>query len=150
VTDPWLIKQRIIATADQKVNLLGKVFGAGLLNVERAVTAPQFAILTKGATTKRVDLQLDPQTNAISISWAGGSRTLPLANIRRLTKNQAGGTYRIIYLDDVTNRLIVQTEIDRGTWAVKYQVVDANTGAVAPAIVADQIENYDDYVGPVS
>jgi hypothetical protein len=150
VTDPWLIKQRIIATADQKVNLLGKVFGAGLLNVERAVTAPQFAILTKGTTTKRVDLQLGPQTNAISISWAGGSRTLPLANVRRLTKNQAGGTYRIIYLDDVTNRLIVQTEVDRGNWAVRYQVVDAGTGAVAPAIVSDQIENYDDYVGPVS
>jgi hypothetical protein len=150
VTDPWLIKQRIIATADQKVNLLGKVFGAGLLNVERAVTAPQFAILTKGTATKRVDLQLGPQSNAISISWAGGSRTLPLANVRRLTKNQTGGTYRIVYLDDVTNRLIVQTEIDSGSWPFKYQVVDAGTGAVAPAIVADQIENYDDYVGPVS
>jgi hypothetical protein len=150
VTDPWLIKQRIIATADQKVNLLGKVFGAGLLNVERAVTAPQFAILTKGTATKRVDLQLGPQSNAISISWAGGSRTLPLANVRRLTKNQAGGTYRIVYLDDVTNRLIVQQEIDSGNWSFKYQVVDAGTGAVAPAMVSDQIENYDDYVGPVS
>jgi hypothetical protein len=150
VKEPWLIKQRIIATSDQKVSLLGKVFAAGLLNVERAVTAPQNGVLTKGAATKRVDLQLDAQSNSISVSWPGGSRTLPLANVRRLTKNQTGQSYRIIYLDDVTNRLIVQQEIDPGSWLIKYRTVDANTGAVAPSVTQDQLENYDDYVGPVT
>ncbi len=150
VTDPWLIKQRIIATADQKDNLIGKVFGAGLLNVQRAVTAPQHAVLTKGPATRRVELQLDPQSNVITINWAGGSRTLPLANVRRLTKNITGQSYRIVYLDDVTNRLIVQPEIDRGSWPFKHQVVDAATGAPTGGFVADQLENYDDYVGPVS
>jgi hypothetical protein len=150
VKEPWLIKQRIIATSDQKVSLLGKVFAAGLLNVERAVTAPQNGVLTKGAVTRRVDLQLDAQSNSISVSWPGGSRTLPLANVRRLTKNQTGQSYRIIYLDDVTNRLIVQQEIDPGSWLIKYRTVDANTGAVAPSVTPDQLENYDDYVGPVT
>ena len=150
VTDPWLIKQRIIATADQKDNLLGKVFGAGLLNVARAVTAPQHAVLTRGAATKRVELQLDPQSNVISINWAGGSRTLPLANVRRLTKNLTGQSYRIVYLDDVTNRLIVQQEIDRGSWPFKHQNVDDATGSPTGGFVSDQLENYDDYVGPVS
>jgi subtilisin family serine protease len=148
VTDPWLIKQRIIATADPKISLLGKVFGAGLLNVERAVTALQNAVLTKGGVAKRVELDLSAPTNAISINWSTGSRTLPLANVRRLTKNLNGQSYRIIYLDDVTDKLIVQ-EIDPGSWAVRYQIVGA-TGAVAGAIVPDQLENYDDYVGPVT
>jgi len=155
VTDPWLIKQRIIATADQKDNLLTKVFGAGLLNVERAVTTPEHAVLVKGATSKRVDLQLLPanpadptqQSDVISIKWSGGSRTLPLANVRRLTKSSTGQTYRIVFLDDVTDTLVVQ-EIALASWPFKYQNVNP-AGAPIAGIVSDQLENYDDYVGPI-
>jgi subtilisin family serine protease len=154
VTDPWLIKQRIIATADQKDNLLTKVFGAGLLNVERAVTTPELAVLVKGATTKRAILQLLPfnpavpgqQSDVISIKWSGGSRTLPLANVRRLTKGGTGD-YRIIFLDDVTDTLVVQ-EVAVASWPFKYQNVDA-AGAPTGPIVSDQLEQYDDYVGPI-
>jgi subtilisin family serine protease len=148
VKEPALIKQRIIATSDPKIGLLGKVFAAGLLNVQRAVTAPQNAVLSRGDITKRVDLLLEAQTNAISIKWSGGSRTLPLANVRRLTKNLNGQSYRIIYLDDVTGKLIVQ-EIDPGSWPVKYQALDT-AGQATGNPVSDQLENYDDYVGPIT
>lgn len=144
VTDPWLIKQRIIATADQRDNLIAKVFGAGLLNVERAVTAPLHAVLGSATPPKLATLQSDE----ISIKWSGGSRTLPLANVRRLTKNTTGQSYRIIYLDDVTDTLVVQDEVDPGPWPFKYQNVDA-AGNPTGGIVDDQIENYNDYVGPI-
>ena len=144
VKDPWSIKQRIIATADQRDSLLNKVFGAGLLDVERAVRAPGHAVL--GTTTPPTLVDLEP--GDITIKWPGGSRTLPLVNVRRLTRNPTGQSYRIVYLDDVTDSLIIQDEVDPGPWPFTYRRVDAG-GNPAGNVVPDQLTNYRDYVGPI-
>lgn len=147
VQDPWLIKQRIIATADQRDNLLHKVYGAGLLNVERAVTEPKHAVL---GTSPRKIVELEP--GDITITWqtrSGGSRTLPLAYVRRLTRTLGGQSYRIVYYDDVTETLIVQDDVDPAVWPFKYRDVDPATGQPVGNPIDDKLGNYKDYVGPI-
>jgi subtilisin family serine protease len=149
VQDPWLIKQRIIATADERDNLLHKVYGAGLLNVRRAVTWPKYAVLGTGATAKVVDLE----PGDITIRWqagAGGSRTFPLSHVRRLSRNQGGQSYRIIYLDDITDVLVVQDEVNFGPWPFSYHLVDTTTGQPVGNVIPDGLDQYTDYVGPIT
>ena len=149
IRDPWLIKQRVIATADQRDSLLHKVYGAGLLNVERAVTWPQFAVLGTATPAKVADLE--PST--VTITWQtgkGGSRTLPLSHVRRLTRNTSG-TYRIIYFDDVTEVLVVQDDVTLTFSGIEYHLVDLNTGQpTGNLITGDDLGNYKDYVGPIT
>ncbi len=149
VQDPWLIKQRIIATADQRDNLLHKVYGAGLLNVERAVTEPKHAML--GTSNPRTVVELEP--GDITFKWqtgSGGSRTLPLSYVRRLTRSQGGQSYRIVYFDDVTEMLVVQDDVDPGSWPVNYRLVDLATGQPTGNVIPDDLRNYKDYVGPIA
>ena len=158
VTDPWLIKQRIIATADNRDNLIGKVYGAGLLNVERAIKEPKHGVLSyteKDPNTLRdkvVERIVDMEPGNITISWetkSGGSRTLPLSAVRRLTRSPGGGSYRIIYLDDVTDSLVVQDEIATGNWPVEYRLVDPRTGAPSGNKIKAYLENFKDYIGAI-
>jgi hypothetical protein len=148
VTLPWLIKQRIIATADPNDNLIGKVFGTGLLNVERALHEPSHAVLSTTSTTRVVDLE----PGDLTITWQvanGGSRTLPLAHVRRLTRSLTGNSYRIVYYDEVMERLIVQNDIEPASWPIKYTLIDPQTGKPTGTIVDDDLSNFRDYVGPI-
>ena len=143
-----MIKQRIIATGDFHPNLIGKVFGAGLLNMKRALAAPKHAVLSGTSTSKVVELL----PGDITITWqsgAGGSRTLPLSHVRRLTRNGSGDRYRIVYYDQVTDSLIVQNDVEPDTWPMKYRLIDPATGVGTGSAIDDQLNNYKDYVGPI-
>jgi subtilisin family serine protease len=144
VTDPWLIKQRIIATADLKDNLRQKVQGAGLLNMGRAVTEPLRSVLVKND----VETIAEVESGNITIKWPRGSRTIPLVAVRRLTRSRTGQSYRIVFLDDATDALVVREELDPGPWSFKYRKIDA-AGNAGPLVTDDALENYKDYVGPV-
>ena len=147
VQNPWLIKQRIIATAEYQTNLIGKVFNAGLLNVKRALAHPRHGVLTSKTDTETV-AQMEP--GEITITWtkgSGGSRTIALKDVRRLTSKGSSGRFRIIYFDEVTDSLIAQDDIEPGEWPVRYQPVDAKGGLEPP--VDDHLQNYKDYVGPI-
>ena len=144
VLSPWSIKQRIIATADVKNNLRQKVVGAGLLNVERAVTSPWKSVLTprSGAATK---VELDLAADEIEIRWdarggkSGGTRKLRLQDVLRLTQMPGGNAnYRIVYYDDVTETLVIQENVQPGPWPFR-----SDQG------VRGVLEDYVDYVGPV-
>jgi hypothetical protein len=143
--EPWLIKQRIIATADAKHNLRGKVFGEGLLNVERAVTLPTKAALVDNAGNARY-ADLLPGTR-IEIEWTRGRRVLPLEQVRRLSR-MVDGRYRIVYLDDVTDTLVIQEGIEPGSWPFSYREVNEQ-GVPMGAPRQGAIETLRDYVGPV-
>jgi hypothetical protein len=146
VKDPWLIKQRIIATADLRDNLRTKVFGAGLLNVGRAVTAPKHAVLVTTANQEKV-VAMEPTD--ITIKWSTGARTLRVDDVRRLTKSQTGNSYRIVYLDEVTKLLVIQEDVEPGPWPFQYRNVD-DAGNATGNTIADGLHNYKDYVGPLS
>lgn len=144
ILDPWLIKQRIIATAKVETNLLGRVRGAGLLDVGRAVSFPTKAALTDNANATTY-VELVPG-DRIEIEWARGARALPVEQVRRLTRMV--GEFRIVYLDDVTNTLVIQEGIQPGTWRFKYRALDAN-GVATPGVRTGNLENFKDYVGPL-
>jgi hypothetical protein len=140
IADPWLIKQRIIATVDRKGALVEKVFSGGLLNVARAVTAPTKAVLRSSGT-----LVVDVEPQPIEVRWDTGSRTLPLANVRRLTRMDTGD-YRIVYLDEVTDSLVIQEGVQPGPWPFHYWQEDADGTRIR---ASGQIESFRDYVGPI-
>jgi outer membrane protein assembly factor BamB len=145
MVDPWAIKQRIIATAKVENNLRGKVMGAGLLDVGRAVLFPTKAALVDNTShTTYVDLVPGQR---MEIEWDGGTRTLPVDQVRRLTR-MSGGEFRIVYLDDVTDTLVIQEGIHAGSWPFRYRALDSN-GVVTGGPRNGNLDGFKDYVGPI-
>ena len=142
VMDPWLIKQRIIATADPKNGLHDRLVGAGLLNVRRALAWPRNAVIVPNSGPERV---VDIEDGEIQLRWFQGAyaRVLPLRSIRRLTRSGTG-FWRVVFFDDLTDELVVKDEVDPGPWPIRYKTTD-----VASPPINDNIENFADYVGPI-
>lgn len=145
ILDPWAIKQRIIATAKVENNLRGKVQGAGLLDVGRAVLFPTKAALVDNSDDTTY-VELVPGSR-IEIGWDRGKRTLPVDQVRRLTR-MVGGEFRIVYLDDVTDTLVIQEGIAPGSWPFRFRALDAN-GVATGAVRSGNLETLKDYVGPL-
>lgn len=121
-----------------------KVQGAGLLDVGRAVMFPtKAALVDNSGKTTYVELL---QGDTIEIEWNRGKRTLPVDQVRRLTRIE--GEFRIVYLDDVTNTLVIQEEIAPGSWPFRFRALDSNGVATGPQR-SGSLENLKDYVGPL-
>jgi hypothetical protein len=141
VRDPWLIKQRIIATADEKNNLHDRLVGAGLLNVRRALAWPKNAVIVPDSAPEKI---VDIEDDVIELRWLTSySRRLPFRNVRRLTRN-GSGFWRAIFLDDVTGEIVIKDELEAGPWLIHYR-----TAGAGGSPVEDHLENYADYVGPI-
>jgi hypothetical protein len=151
VTDPWLIKQRIVATSDRNTNFKGKLTG-GLLNVKRAVSYPTRAVTTAADGTES-EIYILPGAQNISFSAAAApTLTVPLRNIRRVISN-GDGSFEIFYADPSNNKLLRIVESARfpSDKASQFQYKElgqalAPTGSVKKGNVADFV----DYVGPIS
>jgi hypothetical protein len=104
VTDPWVIKQRLLATADPQPGLAGKVF-AGRINVKRALADTGFGVLVRqtknaqGAVVSETRERITVDSGDIVVSPAvGNNRTIPATSLRRVHVYGAG--YRIVYVED--------------------------------------------------
>lgn len=146
VTDPWVIKQRIVATADPVPNLAGKVLG-GLLNVRRAVWAPTVAVLTTDTGDEMLAEIQPPST--ISVRWATGAVSVHLKDVRRMTKTL--GRYRIVYFDTASNQLLIKDDVTwppKKPWKFRYIELDNNNTRVGTTTERDLAE-FADFVGPI-
>ena len=145
VTNPTLIKQRIIATATEKAAYKDQVKG-GLLNVDRAVSHVAEGVLVDGTGNEKV-VQL-VKGGKITFTSSKGSFTVDLQNVLRLT--QKDDSYRIIFqLKEDPSQLEVWDHVsfvEGMRWKIKYRISSAPP--LGP-IVADDLANYADYFGPI-
>lgn len=148
VTDPRLIKQRIIATTTVKGAYKDKVKG-GLLNVDRAVSHVAEGVLVDANGKEKV-VQL-VRGGKIYITSGKGNFSIDLKNVLRLTQ-QRDGTYRIIFQDQYDpSKLEVWDGVSFSTtlrWKIKYRIA-ATPGAPLGPQVSDDLADYADYFGPI-
>jgi subtilisin family serine protease len=159
VTDPWLIKQRIIATADVLPGLAGKVLG-GRLNVARAVSLPNVGILVAGGN-RRLVRPLPGATITVRDGWGGPNRAINVERIRRLERRS--GAYRVVFLDDNDDlKIMADAQFpNAGSSRFRYALVEelevtsadgqSHTYLVQRGGIGQEgkFVNFDDYVGPV-
>jgi hypothetical protein len=147
ITEPRLIKQRLISTSEPVANFGGKIQG-GLLNVKRAVSHPHRASLISDDDKEQI-VQMLPGN--IAITWADGNMTLPLNKILRLTRNP-GGDFRIVFIDSVGTRdlrILDNVSFDEKLpWKIRYDVLN-DDNSVKSSNVEGSLTNYKDYIGPV-
>lgn len=147
VTDPVLIKQRLVATSKVVADYQGKIAG-GLLDVKRATSNLGKAVMVDFYGNVKA-VRLLPAAETVYITWPKGEAEIPVHNILRLTRND-DQTYRIVYQDpsDKT-QMIIQDGVDfdaRKPWKLKYFVHIEN----ADKLVSDDLlSNYKDYFGPI-
>jgi subtilisin family serine protease len=104
VTDPWVIKQRLLATADPQPGLAGKVF-AGRINVKRALADTGFGVLVKqtkdaqGRVISETRERITVDSGDVVVTPASGSNnTIPATALRRV--HVYGEGYRLVYVED--------------------------------------------------
>jgi hypothetical protein len=147
VTDPVLIKQRLVATSKVVADYQGKIAG-GLLDVKRATSNLGKAVMVDFYGNVKV-VRLVPSGESIYITWPKGEAQIPVHNILRLTRND-DQTYRITYQDpsDKT-QMIIQDGVDfdaKKPWQVKYIL---HVGDADKIVSDDLLSNYKDYFGPI-
>ena len=104
VTDPWVIKQRLIATADPQLGLRGKVFG-GRINFKRALADTGFGVLVRqtkdaqGNVVSETRERITVDSGQIVVTPPiGNDKTIPATAVRRV--HVYGDGYRIVYVED--------------------------------------------------
>ena len=104
VTDPWVIKQRLIATADPQPGLRGKVFG-GRINFKRALADTGFGVLVRqtkdaqGNVVSETRERITVDSGQIVVTPpVGNDKTIPATAVRRV--HVYGDGYRIVYVED--------------------------------------------------
>jgi subtilisin family serine protease len=104
VIDPWVIKQRLIATADPQPGLAGKVF-AGRINFKRALTDTGFGVLVRqtknaqGTVVSETRERITVDSGDIVVTpVVGNNKTIPATALRRV--HVYGNGYRIVYVED--------------------------------------------------
>ena len=148
VTEPWLIKQRIIATSDAKTNFSGKVMG-GLLNVRRAVSYPNRAVITTSDGNSRA-VYIDPSATVTIVS-AQESRIILLRNVRRLTRMQ-DKAYRLLYVEGNDRNLKTMESAGYAAlkdWNFRYREVDEKLIPTGKKL-SSNLSQLDDFVGPIT
>lgn len=157
VTDPRLIKQRIVATTTMVPAYREKIQG-GLLNVCRAISHPFSAVLVKvhhddcDERRDTVVLLAKPSDPIVLNSLSHGPLTVPLGNILRLTIRQDvdQGTFRVGFRNPVEPEKVVFWDDvsfqESAPWKFKYRVPGVPPGPVKE----DCLCNYEDYFGPIS
>ncbi len=85
---------------------------------------------------------------SITLIWPEGTRTLLLADLRRLVRGAGAHTYRAIYYDSAAGDLIVRDDVEPPTWKIRYRELQAN-GQPGPPRDRPMV-SVQDYVGPVS
>jgi hypothetical protein len=110
VTDPWVIKQRLIATADPMPGYFDKVF-AGMLNVRLALADTGYGVLVRqtrdinGAILAESRERVTVDSGQIVVTPRSGSnKTIPALALRRVHRNGSG--YRIVYVEDDELKII--------------------------------------------
>ncbi|MGA7312934.1 MAG: S8/S53 family peptidase [Silvibacterium sp.] len=148
VTDPRLIKQRIIATSTVVGAYKDKVLG-GLLNVDRAISHVAEGVLIDGSGNEKI-VQL-VKGGKLFITSGKGNFTIDLKNVLRLTLQQ-NGKYRIIFQNEEDNtKLEIWDDVSYASgagWKIKYRLSSA-PGAALGLPVSDDLTNYGDYFGPI-
>lgn len=144
LVDPWLIKQRIIATSDISTNLEGQIQG-GLLHVKRATSFLNRAVI-KEPTGEERPVRIIPQ-GKIHLKLVAGERSIPISDLRRLTLNTQTSRYRAIYVDQMTKELKIVSNVTfeaNRRWKFKYfELNDPNVQKEG------DMANLLDYVGPI-
>jgi hypothetical protein len=153
VTNPVLIKQRLIATAD-RVPTLTRYIQGGLLNAERALAWPTKGVVTEGGNPPR-PIGLQPSNSVTIPAQNGTSETVPASYIRRVTR--VGAKVRVVYAMpsqpnlarvDVPELLRV-VEISPGNWPIKYREFDKKTFQEIGPKKELNLGAVNDYVGPI-
>lgn len=146
IDSAFKIKQRIIATADDKANLRDKVLG-GLLNVELAVTRPR-----KGQVVDD-----NGQRSFVEVRGVGDVRivrpdegtdqvdTIPVRNLLRVSRGTYG--YRVVYVADNEVKVVYGAEPE-GTWSLQYYEVNS-LGIRVGQLKSMDLSTVQDYIAPI-
>ncbi len=147
IVNPYLIKQRIIATADEKPALKPFV-QSGLLNFKRAVTLPGKALLVDDSDREKyVELISNKK---IVIQLTQGTETIPIQNIRRFTRK--GDRYHVLYFHTATNQLVSLEKItypQRRNWEFHYYELNDQLQPITPVKIGN-LSDFKDFIGPIS
>lgn len=146
IIEPWLIKQRIISTADQKDRMRGRIYG-GVLNVKRAVTLPTKTLLVKHANHAQV-VELEPGQE-LFLLLKREHQNIPFRNIRRITAT--GTEYRIAYVrgvDDKQLTFALANPVPERPWKFHYFELDEKGNRKPGRRTGDMVE-LKDFIGAV-
>lgn len=146
VRGAWQIKQRIIATADRITELEPRV-SAGRLNVRRAVTSVEHAIVLEDAPNIDTSMGLAaPGAKIVFRPTGADDIVVRVGDIRRLTR-LPGNRYRLLYFDEPA-QVLREVVVPKRTWKVSLYDLDKNKRPVLPPREKD-LGDYRDYVGPI-
>jgi hypothetical protein len=140
LTDPWVIKQRLIATADPQPGLRGRVF-AGRLNIKRALADTGFGVLVKQtkdaqgkvASETRERITVDGGQIVVSPP-VGNDKTIPATALRRF--HVYGDGYRIVYVEDEQIKILEGVSIPSS----KFRATSATTGVTGTFDLIDYVD----------
>jgi subtilisin family serine protease len=159
ISDPLVLKQRLLYTADwYRPNFSYKLWGGGLLNIQRAVWQPRSNLLLTQTDTKHVKALTLSDGNTIRIQTAEtdepnvlativNNQDISFQNILRITM-QTDGKFRVIFQQDGKMKVLNDALLDgfiqcdaMGGWSEAKTFVDDGGGCKDP-IPVQQIFDY--------
>ena len=149
VSAPALIRQRLVATADLMSGL--DVTGPRLLNVKRALTSWEHAVMVEAGTGRQQAVTIMNRNARIDFRPANGNGTIPVTvgKVRRL-RRLPGATdrFELAYVGSNGMLELALVRAPEGAWNVCYIPV-ASSGGPGQQACTDLAEAAD-YVGPTS
>ena len=143
VTDPWVIKQRLIATADPQPGLAGKVF-AGRINFKRALADTGFGVLVRqtkdaqGNVVSETRERIAVDSGDIVVTPAvGNNKTIPATALRRV--HVYGDGYRIVYVEDDQIKILEGASFPNGP-ASKFRATSSVDGITRTLDLIDYVD----------
>ena len=143
VTDPWVIKQRLIATADPQPGLAGKVF-AGRINFKRALADTGFDVLVRqtkdaqGNVVSETRERITVDSGQIVVTPAvGNDKTIAATALRRV--HVYGDGYRIVYVEDEQIKILEGVGFPNAA-ASKFRATSAVDGVTGTFDLLDYVD----------
>lgn len=150
VSSPALIRQRLVATADVMNGL--DVSGPRILDVKRALTSWQHAVLVDAGTGRERVVTLMNRNAVLTFRPASGNGTIPVVvdKVRRLRRIPGSpDRFELAYVTSNSTLEITLVRAPQGAWNVCYIPVASGGGPGGQPTCSDLAETAD-YVGPIS
>jgi len=149
VASPSLIRQRLVATADLMSPL--DVAGPRLLNVKRALTSWEHAVMVEAGTGRQQAVTIMNRNARIDFRPASGNGTIPVTvgKVRRLRRiPEVSGRFELAYVGSNGSLEMALVRAPEGAWNVCYIPVGSSGGPGQQA--CSDLAEVADYVGPTS
>ena len=150
MSSPALIRQRLVATADVMNGL--DVSGPRILDVKRALTSWQHAVLVDAGTGRERVVTLMNRNAVLTFRPASGNGTIPVVvdKVRRLRRIPGSpDRFELAYVTSNSTLEITLVRAPQGAWNVCYIPVASGGGPGGQPTCSDLAETAD-YVGPIS